>query len=203
MHPRTLVAAACVVLLGLLESAALAEDTSGGQWYVGGSLGATSGLDLCDSVTPSFVTTSGTCDNSQFAGKVFGGYQFNQYLGAEGALIYLGTASADGTYLGAATTDDVYAGGLELAGTGTLPISDKFGILAKMGVLMWGIQSDTGTGFDRTDSGASFALGAGLKYDITKHIGVRLEWERFWDVGNSTIGSSDVDLFTIGGSYRF
>lgn len=203
MHTRTLVAAACVVLLGLLESAALAEDTSGGQWYVGGSLGATSGLDLCDSVTPSFVTAPGTCDNSQFAGKVFGGYQFNQYLGAEGALIYLGTASADGTYLGAATTDDVYAGGLELAGTGTLPVTEKFGILAKMGVLMWGIQSDTGTGFDRTDSGASFALGAGLKYDITKHIGVRLEWERFWDVGNSTIGSSDVDLFTIGGSYRF
>jgi OmpA-OmpF porin, OOP family len=203
MNTRTLITIAGLVLMCALGSSAQAADSSAGHWYVGGSLGASSGQDLCSAVTPGFATTPGTCDSSDLAGKVFGGYQFNQYLGAEGALVYLGTASADGTYLGAATTDDVYAGGLELAGTGTLPITDKFGILAKAGVLLWGIYSETGTGFDRDDSGASFAMGAGLKYDITEHVGIRFEWERFWDVGNSTIGSSDVDMFTIGGLYRF
>jgi OmpA-OmpF porin, OOP family len=203
MSTWKLVAIAGLVLMSALGSIAHAEDKSAGRWYVGGSLGATSGLDLCTAVTPGFKTTPGSCDNSQFAGKVFGGYQFNKYLGAEGALTYLGTATADGSYLGAATTDDVYAGGLELAGTGTIPVTDKFGILGKLGVLFWGVTSDTGTGFDHNDAGTSFAMGAGLKYDITDHVGIRFEWERFWQVGNSTIGESDVDMFTVGGLYRF
>ena len=84
-----------------------------------------------------------------------------------------------------------------------MPITDQFGILAKLGVLFWGMRSEVGTGFDRDENGASFATGAGFKYDITKHVGIRLEWERFWRLGNSTIGESDVDLFTIGGLYRF
>ena len=203
MLTRTHTVIAALALLGTLGDAAHAADTSGGRWYVGGGLGATTGLDLCTAANPGFSTTPGTCDNSQFAAKVFGGYKFNTYLGAEGALVYLGTASADGTYLGVPTTSDVYSGGLELAGTGTLPITDKFGVLGKLGVLLWGVRSETGTGFDRDDSGASFAMGAGLKYDITDHVGVRFEWERFWQVGNSTIGQSDVDMFTVGGLYRF
>jgi hypothetical protein len=35
------------------------------------------------------------------------------------------------------------------------------------------------------------------------HLEIRFEWERFWDVGNSVIGNSDVDMFTLGGLYRF
>jgi opacity protein-like surface antigen len=203
MPTRTLTAIVGLTLLSLAAGSAYAQNKSRGHWYVGGGLGASSGLDFCSAVTPGFTTVPGTCDTSNFAAKVYGGYEFNKYLGAEGALVYLGTASADGVYLGAATTDDVYAGGLELVGTGTIPVTDKFGILGKAGVLLWGISSETGTGFDRQDSGASFAMGAGLKYDVTEHVGVRLEWERFWQVGNNTVGESDVDLFTIGGLYRF
>jgi len=203
MSTRAFLAATALLFMTAVGPIAVAEDTSGGRWYVGGGLGAATGLDLCSAVTPGFTTSAGTCDKSQFAGKVFGGYKFNKYLGAEGALVYLGTATADGTFLGVPTTSDVYAGGLELAGTGTLPLSDQFGIIGKLGVLLWGVRSEVGTGFDRDDSGASFAMGAGLKYDITKHVGIRLEWERFWDVGNGTIGTSDVDMFTIGGLYRF
>lgn len=203
MITRSLWVAVALLLMTVGASVAVAEDTSGGRWYVGGGLGAATGLDLCSAVNPGFTTSAGTCDKSELAGKVFGGYKFNKYLGAEGALVYLGTATADGTFLGVPTTSDVYAGGLELAGTGTLPVTDQFGIIGKLGVLLWGIRSDVGTGFDRDDTGASFAMGAGLKYDITKHVGIRFEWERFWDVGNSTIGTSDVDMFTIGGLYRF
>jgi len=203
MFTRAILAAAGIAAILMALPHVRAEDTSGGRWYVGGSLGAATGLDLCTAVTPGFNTTPGTCDDSEFAAKVFGGYKFNKYLGAEGALVYLGTADASGTYLGVPTTVDVYAGGLELAGVGTIPITDRFGVLGKAGVLFWGITSETGIGFDRDDNGASLAIGAGLKYDITDHVGVRIEWERFWDVGNSTIGESDVDMFTIGGLYRF
>jgi opacity protein-like surface antigen len=203
MNAKALVASVALALISTIAPMAFAEDTSGGRWYVGGSLGATNGLDLCDSFHPSFMTTSGTCDNSKLAGKVFGGYKFNKYVGAEGALVYLGTASADGTFLAIPTTADAYAGGLELAATGTIPVTDEFGVTGKLGGLFWGVRSETGLGFDRDDTGVSFAMGAGLKYDITKHVGIRLEWERFWQVGNSTIGESDIDMFTIGGLYRF
>ncbi len=203
MFTKASMVAAGTMLACALCSVAAAEDTSGGRWYVGGGLGAATGLDLCRAVTPGFTTTPGSCDTSEFAGKVFGGFKFNKYVGAEGALVYLGAADATGTFLGVPTTSDVYAGGLELVGIGTIPVTDQFGILGKAGVFLWSIQSETGTGFDRDDDGASFAMGAGLKYDITKHVGIRFEWERFWQVGNKTIGESDVDMFTIGGLYRF
>jgi len=203
MFTRALMLAAGLALISAVDSVAVAEDTSGGRWYVGGGLGVATGLDLCSAFQPGFTTTPGSCDKSEFAGKVYGGYKFNTYFGAEGALVYLGTANASGSFLGVPTTSDAYAGGLELAGTGTLPITDQFGILAKAGVLFWSIYSETGTGFNRSDEGTSFAMGAGLKYDITEHVGVRFEWERFWQVGNSTGGQSDVDMFTIGGLYRF
>ncbi len=203
MSTRLLMTIAGLALVSVINSVAGAEDTSGGRWYVGGGLGAATGLDLCSAFNPGFTTAPGSCDKSEFAGKVYGGYKFNKYLGAEGALVYLGSADANGTFLGVPVTSDVYAGGLELAGTGTVPITDQFGILAKLGVLFWGIHSEVGTGFERDENGTSFATGVGLKYDITKNVGIRLEWERFWQVGNSTIGESDVDLFTIGGLYRF
>ena len=203
MSTKLLMTIAGLALISIVNSVAFAEDTSGGRWYVGGGLGAATGLDLCSAFNPGFTTAPGSCDKSEFAGKVYGGYKFNKYLGAEGALVYLGSADANGTFLGVPVTSDVYAGGLELAGTGTVPITDQFGILAKLGVLFWGIHSEVGTGFERDENGTSFATGLGLKYDITKNVGIRLEWERFWQVGNSTIGESDVDLFTIGGLYRF
>ncbi len=203
MSTKLLMTIAGLALISIVNSVAFAEDTSGGRWYVGGGLGAATGLDLCSAFNPGFTTAPGSCDKSEFAGKVYGGYKFNKYLGAEGALVYLGSADANGTFLGVPVTSDVYAGGLELAGTGTVPITDQFGILAKLGVLFWGIHSEVGTGFERDENGTSFATGVGLKYDITKHVGIRLEWERFWQVGNSTIGESDVDLVTIGGLYRF
>lgn len=197
------IAVTALVLLSVLNCTAIAEDTSGGRWYVGGGLGAASGLDLCNAFTPGFSTTAGSCDRSEFAGKAFGGYKFNKYVGAEGALVWLGSAEANGTYLGVPTTSDAWAGGLELVGVGTLPITDKFGILGKLGGFVWSVYNETGTGFDDYESGLSFAMGAGLKYDINAHVGIRFEWERFWDVGNSTVSSGDVDMFTIGGLYRF
>ena len=90
-----------------------------------------------------------------------------------------------------------------LAATGTLPVTDEFGFIGKLGGLFWGVYSETGLGFERDDTGVSFAMGAGVKYDITPNVGIRFEWERFWQVGNSTIGESDIDMFTVGGLYRF
>ena len=101
------------------------------------------------------------------------------------------------------TTVDSYTRGLELVGTGTIPVTDEFGFIGELAGLFWSMYSETGTGFDWDDQGASFAVGLGFKYDVTRNVGIRFEWERFWDVGNSRTGRFDVDLFTVGGLYRF
>ena len=129
MWTKTTLVGAVLFLAATVAPAAMAQDTSGGRWYVGGSLGGQTGLDLCTAFHPNFSQTPGTCDNSRFTGKVFGGYKFNTYVGWEGALVYLGTANADGTFLGVPTTADAYAGGLELAATGTLPLTDEVGLI--------------------------------------------------------------------------
>lgn len=134
-------AATALMLMSTVDSVVVAKDTSGGRWYVGGCLGAATGLDLCSAFTPGFSTTPRSYDKSEVAGK--------------------------------------------------------------LGGFAWSIYNDTDTGFDHNENGKSFAMGAGVKYDITNRVEIRFEWERFWDVGNSVVGSSDVDMFTLGGLYRF
>ena len=45
-----------LVLMSVVDSDAVAEDTSGGRWYVGGGLGAATSLDLCSAFNPGFTT---------------------------------------------------------------------------------------------------------------------------------------------------
>ena len=60
MFTRALMLVAGLVLIGVVDSAAGAEDTSGGRWYVGGGLGAATGLDLCSAFNPGFTTAPAT-----------------------------------------------------------------------------------------------------------------------------------------------
>ena len=76
-----------LALMAVLNCAAVAQDTSGERWYLGGSLGAASGFELCSAATPGFTAVPGSCDKSEFAFKMFGGYKFNKYVGAEAGFV--------------------------------------------------------------------------------------------------------------------
>ena len=44
----------------------------------------------------------------------------------------------------------------------------------------------------------------GLKYDFTKNVGARMEWQRYSNIGNdSTTGQGDVNLYSIGIVFKF
>src|SRR6266850_1357465 len=45
--------------------------------------------------------------------------------------------------------------------------------------------------------------GAGVRYDFTKHIGVRGEWQRYQNMGGNNVVKTDVDVVSIGVVYRF
>ncbi len=56
MFTRASMVAAGLVLMSVVDSDAVAEDTSGGRWYVGGGLGAATSLELCSAFNPGFTT---------------------------------------------------------------------------------------------------------------------------------------------------
>jgi len=42
-----------------------------------------------------------------------------------------------------------------------------------------------------------------VRYDFTRNLGVRAEWQKYQDVGGGDIGESDVDVLSIGAIWKF
>jgi opacity protein-like surface antigen len=61
------------------------------------------------------------------------------------------------------------------------------------------------------DTDLEWTLGLGGQYNFTKSVGMRVEWERFFNVGSSpsnatagqTTGEADIDLISAGLVYKF
>src|SRR3989442_4972936 len=83
--------------------------------YVGGSLGRSEMKDACKGVSIS-------CDKTDKAWKIFGGYQFNRNLAAELAYTDLGETKASGVHGGVAVDRNVKAKALGLVGVCSMPL---------------------------------------------------------------------------------
>jgi OOP family OmpA-OmpF porin len=163
-------------------------------WYAGGSLGQ-SKIDCNTS-----GVAGASCDDKDTAFRAFGGYNFNQYFGAELGYADLGKvkASAGGTSAEWRTKP------WDLMAVGTLPLAEKFSLYGKLG-WYW---ADTKLSGDLLGSGSqssnhgTYAVGAG--YDFNRNLGLRAEWQRYGDVGGDNVGGkSDADMYSIGVVYRF
>ena len=196
-------AIAALVALGLVAAPAFAADTGP---YFGAGVGQFNvQLDDLD------------FDEGDVGFKIFGGYNFLKWLGAEVAYIDGGTAEdkySDPDLGSAKVGIDVSA--FTLAGVGTLPIGDMFELYGKLGMAFWdgdlrvsasglicdelaaeGLPcSETGS-----ESGEDFYWGIGAGVNLGENFNVRVEYEAF------QIGADDVDADAdfISGSvvYRF
>ena len=45
--------------------------------------------------------------------------------------------------------------------------------------------------------------GLGVRYPFTEKLGVGLEWNRYVDVGDNTVGESDIDVYSVDLIWRF
>ncbi len=186
-------------------------------WYAGFGGGQSSiQQDLCAGSELAFDPGTSACsaDSTDTALKIFGGYQFNPVGALELSYVNLGKASVDasGTVFGTPSSlhGEWKADGVAFEGVGTLPITRRFGILARIGFFNWNAElSASGSGYyagygSVSDSGTDLTYGVGIKLDFANHVGLRAEWQRFQDVGNdSTTGRSDVDLLSASVLYRF
>jgi len=177
----------------LAISAPASAQQSDAGWYIGGSYGMTN-ID---------VDTGGTgfsVDGDDSGFKIFGGFQFTRNWGMEFGYVDFGKAGIGGSILGIPFTGDVGVTAFTFAGTGTLPLSENFALLGKVGLANWDAKVNVSTGFgvgSDSDSGTDIFYGVGLRYSFNKNIGVQVEFEQYETDADS------VNMTSVGLRYKF
>jgi OOP family OmpA-OmpF porin len=144
-----------------------------------------------------------TCDDSDTAFKIFGGYSFNKNWAAEFGYNDFGKAKITEGALSA----EVKANAWDLDAVFSWPFADSgFSIFGRAGLYM----GETKFSGDASGSKSTTDLtyGIGGQYDFSRNLGLRAEWQRFskmkaHDDSTGDDSSGDVDALTIGVIYRF
>jgi OOP family OmpA-OmpF porin len=197
---------------------AAAQDQS---FYAGLGIGRSSAdvteisrQDILDSGFTSLNNFQSGSSKSDTAWKLYGGYRFNPYVAAELFYANLGKFSrnADGSGATASSSSVNFSLNSELKITGFgvaallgAPLSEQWDVFAKPGLLYWDAKrtsTTTAAGASQSGSvsksGTSPSLGVGTRYAFSDKLSARLEWERYFDVGDkNTTDKSNVNLFAL------
>jgi OOP family OmpA-OmpF porin len=160
--------------------------------YVGASAG--------QSTTDSCIT--GTCDDSDTAWKVYGGLEMNEYISMEVGYVDLGTVK----YSAPTGTRDT--NGMTIQLVGTYALNPSFTLIGRGGMNILNTEVNgaiAGTPVNNAgDTDVSWSLGLGAQYNFTKSVGLRMEWERYFEVGDPhSTGEADIDLLSAGVVFKF
>jgi len=178
----------------------------GSNFYAAFDIGQSRAKDACTGI-PAGIS----CDDTDTAYRLAGGYQFTPMWGAELSYADLGKDTMSGTYLGAQVTGDAKATSFQLAGTGTFPISSGFSVIGKLGIARTELKvSATATvpGFSASasakDTSTKAAYGIGVQYDFNKTVSARAQYEDLGKVGDdATTGTSKLTLVSAGVLFKF
>jgi len=187
--------AVLALALGFASTPALAQESS---WYVGLGIGYLKSDEGCPG-----AATGATCDDKATTWKIFGGYQFNSYLGIELGLSDMGDWPASVTGLGPATAKFRV---FETVLVGTLPLGQRFSVYGKAGAYQWDADYEfpAGVAGSADANGNDYTVGAGVKFNFTRNTALRLEWQRYNKVGDrATTGSFNADVFGVGALVSF
>ena len=210
------IAAASFIVLSALAGQAFAQQSESG-WYAGISAGQSKANVDSGSVLPVVGATQSrvSTDDTDTAFKLFGGYRFNRHFALEGGYADLGSFKATRTVTAPAAgsiSGDFKVSGIFFQAVGIIPLGDKFSIFGSAGLFANEVKTSASTtgpivllnGSSASHSDSNLKLGIGAGFDFTDKIGVRIEWERFFELGDQSVGATmDVDLVTIGVVFRF
>lgn len=162
---------------------------------------------------------SAVADQRSVGFKAYAGYQFNKYLALEGGFADLNDVNAIVSYTGPgaprgrsnfSSENDAWM----LAAVGTLPVTEKISVFAKLGASHWSsnqrvssrnlnAQMITTAGYPQTDTvtdGVDVYYGVGASYALLGNLTLRAEWERFkFDAPHI----DHIDLMTAGVAMKF
>ena len=201
MRARTIVA----IALAALPGAGLAED------YVGTLRAPPSSLApqrFLYSFSSAPLDVPGTPRLGEQPHQFKLGYHYSRYLAVESEFLD-GTRNTIEPFASPGNLTSAFrASGYGVDTIATLPVW-RFSFYGRMGAYRGDARN--AFGFNSTsllaDSGARgsrWRYGLGMRYDITKSIGVRAEMERYTPMaGASFSGEPESDLFSLGVSWRF
>ena len=206
-----------ITVATLLGTGGLASAQAAGNdgWYGGLDLGRSNqrlGSGQIDSALgQQGLTTSSSLDDHATAWGLFAGYQFNPYFAVEGGYVNLGKFDYSSTVSApAADTVSGHLGvqGVDAAAVGLLPFGEQWAVYGKAGLLYAKSKLDaSSTGAVAVSSvehwDTSPLLGAGVNYDLTRKVALRAEYDRYFKVGEASVGKGDIDAFTARVVYRF
>ena len=133
----------------------------------------------------------GSYNDRDRAFTVFGGYDFNKYIGVESGYADLGRLE----YVGEVPLE---ATAPYLVAVGKLPLTDKVAVYAKAGINHWNLE-DAHPSLTATDddSGTDATYGLGVQYRINDRFAVRGDYSRL------EVGEMDIDVAQIQAVVRF
>jgi OmpA-OmpF porin, OOP family len=193
----TLSLAAATAFAGSALAQSATQETGA---YAGLSIGQSKSKDACSGGTLPGVSTS--CDDTDTAWKIFGGYQFMRYLAAEVAYTDFGKVKASASASGVSASAEVKSNAWELVAVGSYPIGTSgFAPYVKAGFYRG--ESKASGDVTGKDTNNDWTAGIGVRYDIMRNFAVRAEWQRYNSVGGDNAGKSDIDVLSIGALYKF
>lgn len=151
-----------------------------------------------------FTSSSMTRDEKSDAYRLFGGYQFNRFIAVEGGYFKLGKFGFNATTVPAGTLNgQIKLQGWNLDLVGTLPITERFSAIARLGVQSaMARDSFSSTGavslLNRNPSKreANYKFGGGLQYEISRSLFVRGEAERY-RINDAVGNHGDVNVLSV------
>lgn len=123
-------------------------------------------------------------DNKDNAFKAYVGYDFNKTWGIEGGYADLGSPQ----YTAGRGDETAWF----LAGKGTLPINNQFGLFAKLGA------TRNKLSLNGDNSRTDLLAGVGAEYSFNKRVGLRLEYEDFGKFGDDANGKPRATMWSLG-----
>lgn len=157
------------------------------SWYVALMAGQATYKDACED------------DDNDTALSAAVGYMFNPNFGIEGGYTDLGSIDSEVGNCVQAQPIDPSADGINISLVGRAPVSERVAVYGKLGAFAWNMDRE-----DVSDDGVSPTAGIGVGVGFTDSIEGRLEYNRYFDVGESdTTGQTDIDAIMAGVAIKF
>src|ERR1019366_5366934 len=150
------------------------------------------------------TTTSMSRDESSVAYKLFGGYQMNRDFAIEGGYFDLGKFGFTSTTTPAGTLNGrIKLRGLNLDLVGTLPLTDRFSAIARVGGQFASARDNFSGGGaisvlnpNPSKSEFNYKAGLGLQYEFSRSFLMRAEAERY-RINDAVGNHGDINLYSL------
>jgi OOP family OmpA-OmpF porin len=146
--------------------------------------------------------------------KIYVGYNVSRYAAIEFGYSDFGKFTIhdrlSATGVNAVESAEFKGYSFDLSALGIARIGDLFSLYGRAGASFWNLEfrhQMTGSlpNFKETqkDFGISPLFGVGMGFRLHEKGTVRVEYQRYLDIGNDDMGQSDIDVISVGAQYHF